>query len=55
MTDQRVTVQMVESVHIQSHAHANQALADAPYLAYCLVQACKLLTALICKRWPAIR
>lgn len=25
------------------------------YLAYCLVQACKLLLALIAKRWPNVR
>ncbi len=40
---------------IQSHAHAEKTLADAPYLAYCLVQACKLFVSLVGRRWGELR
>ena len=37
---------------IRSHAHAADTLPDAPYVAYALIQAAKLLTALLVRRWP---
>lgn len=40
---------------IRSHAHAEQTLGDTAYLAYVLVQACKLFIALACKRWPRLK
>jgi hypothetical protein len=40
---------------IRSHAHAEAALDDAPYLAYALVQAMKLFIALVGKRWPQVK
>lgn len=39
----------------RSEAHANQCLADAPYIAYAIAQACKLLISLLGKRWPEVR
>jgi len=50
MTDQR---QRVEP--IRSHAHAAEKLADAPFVAYALVQGFKLTISLIAKRWPELR
>jgi len=35
-----------------SHKAAAETLGDAHYLAYCLAQACRLLIALMAKRWP---
>lgn len=40
---------------IRSDAHAVATLGDAPFLAYALMQAFKLFTALVCKRWPQLR
>ena len=45
----------VTTERIQSHAHADAKLADAPYLAYCLAQAAKLFLSLIGRRWPELR
>lgn len=44
----------IRDERITSHAHANAALDDAPYLAYALVQAFKLFIALVTKRWPRL-
>ena len=40
---------------IKSHAHAAKSLADAPFVAYALVQGFKLTISLIAKRWPELR
>jgi hypothetical protein len=40
---------------IESHAHAERELTDTPYLAYCLMQACKLFVSLVSRRWPELR
>lgn len=38
----------------RNDAHAVQTLSDGAFLAYALVQAMKLLSALIRKRWPEV-
>lgn len=40
---------------VRSDAHATQELDDGPFIAYALVQAFKLFTALVCKRWPRLK
>ena len=36
----------------ESHAHAEKMLESTPYLAYCLVQSCKLFIKLVERKWP---
>ena len=45
---------MTDQVRPRNDAHAAQTLSDGAFLAYALVQAMKLLQALIRKRWPDI-
>lgn len=45
----------ITSQRPRSHSHAAATLADAPYVAYCLAEAAKLLLALLAKRWPWLR
>lgn len=40
---------------IRSDAHAAATLGDGPFIAYALIQAFKLFTALVTKRWPQLR
>lgn len=54
MTDVRVRM-VPQQESIQSTAHAAEKLEDAPYIAFVLVQAAKLLVTLLGKRWPNLR
>ena len=45
---------MTDQVRPRNDAHAVHTLSDGAFLAYALVQAMKLLSALIRKRWPEI-
>lgn len=40
---------------LRSSSEADKTLDDAPYIAYALIQAFKLFTALVTKRWPQLR
>jgi len=44
-----------ETTHARGDSRAADQLADAPFLAYALIQAFKLFISLAGKRWPELR
>ena len=44
-----------DTAHVRGDSRAADQLADAPFLAYALIQAFKLFISLAGKRWPELR